>query len=184
MVDEVHVLAISKTGENGFPVDQVVEVAVFRVDLSQNIMESVFDTLVKQDTSVWSEEVTTHVQETYGILPEAVESGRDEEEVASELRDIIRDKVITGFDIKGDFQGHLTNEPYDLNNVAEFCSAVWSRSSFIYRPSTSNGTEALRKSYQKILPEDPAGAIDCPGAYGDAARASALLLDLHERGLY
>ncbi len=184
MLDEIHVLAISKTGDKGFPLDQVIEVAVFRVDLAQNMMESVFDTLVRQDTATWSEEVTAHVKETYGITPETVEMGRQEDEVAKDLRDILQDKVITGFDVKGDFMGHLMNEPYDLAKEAEVCSAVSARTSFIYRPETPDQTMALRMSYDMILPDDPAGAGEDLGAYGDAARASALLIELRNRGLY
>lgn len=186
MSDNIHVLAVSKTGDNGFPIDQVVEVAVFKVDLSANMMESVYDKVVRQDTSVWSEEVKAHVQDVYGVSTEDVEKGMDEDDVAKDLRELLQGETITAFDVKSDFMGHLKNEPYALARKVEVSSAISSRSSFLYRiPSKqTSGTEGLRMSYKAILPDDPAAAGDLAGAYEDAARASAILLELHQRGLY
>ncbi len=186
MSDNIHVLAVSKTGDNGYPIDQVVEVAVFKVDLSANMMESVYDKVVKQDTSVWSDEVKDRVKDLYGISPEDVEEGCNEDAVAQDLRELLQDKTITAFDVKGDFMGHLKNEPYALARKVEVSSAISSRSSFVYRlPSKQTpGPEGLRMSYKAILPDDPAGIGESAGAYEDAARASAILLELHQRGLY
>ncbi len=186
MLDEIHVLAISKTGERGFPHDHVVEVAVFKVDLSQNMMESVYESVVHQETAAWPDEVRAHVQDAYGITPAQVEMGRDEDEVASELRDVLQDKVVTSFDVKTDFMGYLMNEPWDLAKETEVSTAISARSSFVYRfpPSRVGDPELLRETYRNVLPDDPVGAGGSKGAYGDAAMASALLLELHDRGLY
>ncbi len=185
MLDNIHVLAVSKTGDMGFPMDKVVEVAVFKVDLSANMMESVYDKVVRQDTSTFSEEVKTHVQDVYGVSVDDIEMGRDEEDVATDLQELLRDKVVTAFDVKADFMGHLKNEPYALARKVEVSSSISSRSSFVFRPSQqSKGPEGLRVSYKAILPDDPAAAGDAVGAYEDAARASAILLELHQRGLY
>lgn len=186
MSDNIHVLAVSKTGDSGFPIDQVVEVAVFRVDLTTNMMESVYDMVVRQDTSEWSDEVKAHVQDVYGVTPEEVEMGRDEEEVAAELRDLLQDKLVTAFDVKADFMNHLKNQPYRLARKVEVSSSISSRSSFICRlsPKQASGPEGLRLSYKAILPDDPAATGEAIGAYEDAARASAILIELHQRGLY
>ncbi len=186
MLDEIHVVAISKTGERGFPQDHVVEVAVFKVDLSQNMMESVYDAVVHHRTASWPEDVRTHVEENYGITAAEVDLGRDEGEVASELRDVLQDKVVTSFDVKTDFMGYLKNEPWDLAKEAEVSTAISARSSFVFRfpPSRVGDPDLVRETYRNILPDDPVGVGDSKGAYDDAARASALLLELYDRGLY
>ncbi|HIJ00651.1 MAG: hypothetical protein PWQ88_719 [Candidatus Methanomethylophilaceae archaeon] len=186
MEDKIHVVALSKTGENGFPVDSVVEVAIFEVDREKRTMESVYDAIIKHETSSWPDEVKEHVTEKYGIPLEKIESGRDEDEVIAEVRAILDDKFVTGFDVKTDFKGYLVNEPWDLGQKMEVCSSISSRSSMICRfPISRRGDpELVRDTYRKIFPSDPAGIGDGKGAYEDAARASAILIELHERGLY
>lgn len=186
MEHDIYVISLVSTGLQGYPTDEVVEVAICGVDTERGDIESVYSSTVKIPSEHWTEERRRFVMERHGLGREELEAGRDPDEVSREVREILSGKTVTSFDIRREFYGHLLYEPWDLTGEATIAPSIKIRSEEICRIPfhLRRDGNVLEITYNSMLPSDPALVDGGHRALDDALRASSILLELSRSGHY
>ena len=186
MNHDMYVISLVTTGEGGYPRDEVVEVAICGVDTELMDIESVYSSTVLIPADRWTDERLRYVMEEHGLSQEELENARDVEKVSQEVKGIRHGHVVTSFNVKSDFFGHLLYEPWDLTGEASIAPSINLRSAEACRLpfELRDGGNVLALTYDTMFPSDPAQVDGGHRALDDALRASTILLELRRAGLY
>jgi len=186
MNHDMYVISLATTGERGYPQDEVVEVAVCGVDTDQMDIESVYSSTILIPGDRWTDERRRYVMEHHGLGQEELGEGREVGKVAQEVKGILHGQVVTSFNVKSDFFGHLLYEPWDLTGEVSIAPSINLRSAEACRIpfQLRDGGNILVLTYEAMFPNDPAQVDEGHRALDDALRASTILLELRRAGRY
>jgi DNA polymerase-3 subunit epsilon len=187
---DIYVIDTETTGLKGYPYDHVVDVAVCRVSLQDGTVEEAFSMVVGHDVSGWDQATReAWIFENTDLSLEMVAEAPPAEDVATELRRLLRGCFCTSFNIDFDFRKFLLFPPWSLETVVKLTPCIMKRAMPICAIPGFYGQykyPKLQEAYDMIVPGDPA---DIKGnqthrALSDAIMASYLLITLDRRGQY
>ncbi|MFA7341676.1 MAG: exonuclease domain-containing protein [Candidatus Methanomethylophilaceae archaeon] len=186
MNHDMYVISLVTTGEEGYPQDEVVEVAICGLDTERMDIESVYSSTIFIPAERWTDERRRYVMEHHGLGQEELVEGREVEKVAQEVKGVLQGQVVTSFNVKSDFFGHLLYEPWDLTGEASIAPSINLRSAEACRIPLElrDGGNMLTLTYEAMFPYDPAQVDGGHRALDDALRASTILLELRRAGRY
>ena len=176
-MDEVYVVDVSTTGGFGFPRDAVFQVAVCRVERGKEDFETVLSRNVGMDPMDVGKDSLDYMTEAYGLGADVLYAGDPLIEVVGNVRECLRGKECTAFDVGTVFGRFLCVEPWDLNGTMSILPAVSLRLPKELRGSPSN-------AYSAMYPDDRFCIGDGREATDRASMTSAVLIRLMELGLY
>ena len=187
---EVYVVDTETTGLNGAPFDKVVDIAVCRVVLGEERVETVYSSVVGHDTSLWS--YGTKHSWIFGntdLTVDAVDKAPPEKDVALEVSKILGGKNTTSFNFSFDFDKFLYRPPWSLNGrIVPFRCIMLASKDVCKLPGMYEDYKypKLDEAYRMIVKGDPAkiGPKQAHRAVSDAVMASHILLALHRNGNY
>jgi len=116
---DIYVVDIETTGLDGTPKDHVIEIAVMRVNLLNQIITQVYHTLIHYDTKKWDEETKNAWIFKQGFLSinDIQNAEKDLTTVVKEVQKLLAGKYVTAFNNAFDLERFLYKEPWDITEV-------------------------------------------------------------------
>ncbi len=114
------------TGLNGYPTDRVLEIGIAEYDEQTGKISSVYSEMIRyEDIRKFDEEYVNRDGST-GIwiykhsdmrIEETLNAAKDLATVVDEVRDVVRGKEVTSYNVGFDFAKFLYEEPWDLKPI-------------------------------------------------------------------
>jgi len=183
--EEIFVIQAIPTGPDGYPYDEIVDIAVCRVDLESQTYRTIYHNVVYYDPKRLGKAKLDYLSGTGGIYAEEVYAGDPERKVADEVMEIIRGENIAAFDDRQEFGRYMTFDPWDITqkaNVMPSVSAKMPVSLKCRMPSDEPVT--IRKAYKRLLRNDPACIGQGRRAMHLAQMTSELMIYMRGKGKY
>ncbi|MDR0198474.1 MAG: 3'-5' exonuclease [Methanomassiliicoccaceae archaeon] len=187
---EVYVVDTETTGLAGAPKDKVVDIAVCRVVLGNDVVEKVYSSVVGHDTSGWGDELRrSWIFENTDLTVDMVNDAPPEQEVVRRITEILGGRNVTSFNFSYDFDKFLYKEPWSLRRRIVPFNCIMIASKDVCRlPGLYEDYKwpRLDEAYRIIVKGDPAGigGAQAHRAMSDAVAASHILLELYRMGRY
>ncbi|MCL1811880.1 MAG: hypothetical protein FWG41_06695 [Methanomassiliicoccaceae archaeon] len=185
MSDEIFVIQALPTGPDGFPYDEIVDIAVCRVDLGRNEYQTVYHNIIFYDPKQLGKKKLDYLSAVGGISTEEIYAGDSEKKVAEDVLNIIGGKNISAFDVKQEFGRYMTFDPWDITYRSTVMPSVSSKMPISLKcrfPSDEPVT--IRKAYRRLLKNDPASVGTGRRAIHLAQMASELMIYMRAKGKY
>lgn len=185
MGDRVFVVEVVSDGPMGYPYDEVLSVGVCSVDLDAGDFDSVYDAVIAWEPKYLGKEKLDYA-EANGLETMLLYDGVPEDQVASELLEVLKDQYVTSYDVRNVFGRYLTNKPWDVTFHTHIMGSIMARQPISLRskrPEDEPGTivKAYRRTFGR---DDPANVGRKRGALELAQMASELAISLRERGKF
>ena len=186
----IYVIDTETTGLDGYPRDVVVDIAICRTDLRKGTVENVYSSIVGYDVEKWDDgKRNAWIFQNTDLTLDAVASAPNAEKVATEVRNILRDKNVSTFNTGFDLVKFLYREPWSLRNVIRESKCIMLASKDVCKiPGFYEEYKwpRLDEAYSMLVDGDPA---DIRGnqthrALSDAVMASHILIALYKTGNY
>lgn len=187
---EVFVIDTETTGLNGAPDDKVVDIAICRVTLGEDLVENVFSSVVGHDTSRWNEKLKhSWIFENTDLTTEMVENATPESEVVKKVTAILENRNVTSFNFAFDLDKFLYRAPWYLRGkIIPFRCIMLASRDVCKLPGMYEEYKwpKLEEAYSMIVKGDPANinGMQTHRALSDAVMASYVLLELYKTGNY
>ncbi|MDR0335029.1 MAG: 3'-5' exonuclease [Methanomassiliicoccaceae archaeon] len=187
---EVFVIDTETTGLDGAPKDKVVDIAICRVTLGGDSVDTVYSSIVGHDTSKWNNELRhAWIFENTDLTAEMVRNAPPEADVVRDVSRILSGKNVTSFNYSFDFDKFLYRQPWSLRDIIVPFKCVMIASKDVCRlPGMYEDYKypRLDQAYSMIVKGDPAGIAgkQAHRALSDAVMASYILLELYRTGHY
>ena len=184
-MDEVYVIQAIPSGPNGYPYDEIIDIAVCRVDLIGYEIESLYQNIVCYDPKTLGKKKLDYLAGTGNIHAEEIYAGDPEKKVAEEILDIIKGKNITSFDVKQEFGRYMTCTPWDITLLATVVPSISARMPISLKcKDPSDVPMTIRKAYRRLYRNDPMGVGTGRRAEHLAKMASQLAIHMREKGKF
>lgn len=125
-VKDIYVLDTETTGLDGYPDDVIVEIAICKVNIEEKTVEIVYNSIVGHGVKSWD-----HWRKHAWIFGNSnlsivdVSKATPEKEVIEKVREILKDKYVTSFNVDYDFTRFLCCDPWNLDNVVkDICNCI------------------------------------------------------------
>ena len=174
--------------------DAVVDVGICEVSLSRHTVREVYSSLVGYDTSTWTDEMRgAWIFENSDLTLEQVASAKPFSEVREEVRDLVKGKWLTTYNVQFDLDKFLYRFPWDMKGLFNECRDIMFAARDVCKLEQTHEDRSgyrypkLDYAYETILKgEDPAGinGEQKHRALADAKMASYILLELNDSGAY
>ena len=185
MSDEIFVVQALPTGPDGYPYDEIVDIAVCMVDLENNAYRTVYHNLIYYDPRHLGKRKLDYLSGIGGISPEEVYAGDPEGKVAEEVLKIIGGKNIAAFDGRQEFGRYMTFDPWDITYRSTVMPSVSSKMPVSLKcRSPSDEPVTIRKAYRRLLKNDPAQIGAGRRAIHLAQMTSELMIHMRGKGKY
>lgn len=185
MSDEIFVVQALSTGPDGYPYDEIVDIAVCRVDLENEEYQTVYHNVIFYDPKVLGKKKLDYLSSTGGPYAEEIYAGDPEKKVAEEISKIIDGKEISAFDVKQEFGRYMICDPWDITYRSSVMPSVSSRMPISLKCKTpSDEPITIRKAYRRLLRNDPACVGNGRRAIHLAQMTSELMLYMRAKGKY
>ena len=185
MSDEVYVIQAISTGPDGYPYDEIAEIAVSRVDLDNNAYKMEYHNLIFYDPRHLGKRKLDYLSSIGGISPEEVYAGDPERKVAEDVLNIINEKCIASFDSRQEFGRYMSFDPWNITFRSTVMPSISSKMPISLKCSTpSDEPITIRKAYRRLLKNDPASVGSGRRAIHLAQMASELMIHMRAKGKY
>jgi hypothetical protein len=185
MSEKIFVIQTVPSGPDGYPYDEIVDIAVCSVDLDKKDFDTVYHNVVYYDPRALGKKKLDYLEETAGLFAEEIYAGEPETKVASDILDIISGGNISCFDSKQEFGRYMTCAPWNISFKATIMPAISFKMPISFRcKNPSDEPAMIRKAYRKLLPNDPACVGRGKRAIHLAQMASQLMIEQRSRGKY
>jgi hypothetical protein len=185
MSEKVFVIQAIASGPEGYPYDEIVDVAVCSVDLDRGDFDTVYHNVVFYDPKALGKRKLDYLSEVAGLFAEEIYAGDPEEKVASEVMKIITGGNVACFEAKQEFGRYMSSFPWDMTLRAAIMPSVSAKLPISLKARTpSEAPKAIVKAYRKLLPNDPACVGRGRRAMHLAQMTSQLMIELRSRGKY
>ncbi|MDR2866369.1 MAG: 3'-5' exonuclease [Methanomassiliicoccaceae archaeon] len=187
---EVYVIDTETTGLDGAPADRIVDIAICRVALGDDKVETVYSSVVGHDTSRWSEKLKrSWIFENTDLTLDTVDRAPPEEHVVRDVTRILSGANVTSFNTQFDFDKFLYKAPWSLRGrFTQFRCIMMASKNVCRLPGLYDDYKypKLEEAYRMIVKGDPAniGGKQAHRALSDAVMASHILIELHRTGNY
>ncbi len=108
----IYVLDLETTGLQGYPKDKVVQIGVVSLDLVTGEIETEMDEYLGYELT--EEEKQSWIFTEGGLDPDSLRDARSPEEIAHDLRLMLRDQRVAIFNVGFDYTKFLAHPPFDL----------------------------------------------------------------------
>lgn len=188
----VYVLDTETTGLKGAPSDVIVDIAVCETDLEKGTVKPVYSSIVGHDVGKWNDyRKTAWIFQNTDLTLEMVADAPPLQEVAADVRKILRGRNVTSYNTEYDMGKFLYLEPWNMKGLFKECTDIMKAATPVCKiPSEYYGCDykypRLEVAYSKIVKGDPAG-IDGKQdhrALSDATVASHIMIQLYRDGNY
>lgn len=185
MSEEIYVIQALPTGPDGYPYDEIVDVAVCMVDLETSSYRTVYQNVIHYDPKHLGKKKLDYLSGIGGLYAEEIYAGDPERKVADEVLKIIRGKNIAAYDGKQEFGRYMTFDPWDITYESTVMPSVSSKMPISLKcRSPSEEPITIRKAYRRLLKNDPAGIGTGRRAVHLALMASELMIYMRSKGKY
>lgn len=187
---EIFVVDVETTARDGYPKDVVVEIAICKVDTKSKTVEEVYNSIVGHDVESWdSDRKHAWIFDHSTLELPMVASAKPEKEVVEEVRELLKDKCVTSFNVPFDFSSFLRHEPWKLDDVAKSIeNCIMHAATDVCRIESPYGNykwPTLEEAYEMLCKGNPAKIEDqTHRALDDTLMASHVLLSLIESDNY
>ena len=185
MSEEIFVVQVLPSGPDGFPYDEIVDIAVCRVDLDKSEYSTVYHNVIYYDPKYLGKKKLDHLMAIGKLTAEEIYAGDPEKKVADEVMGIIEGKNIAAFDGKHEFGRYMTYDPWDITYRTTVMPSVSSKMPVSLKcrfPSDEPVT--IRKAYRRLLKNDPARIGTGRRAMHLAQMTSELMIHMRAKGKY
>lgn len=187
--DEIYIVDLETTGLIGCPEDIIVEIGVCKTVFSENEVELIYSSVVGLDATFESikKYETSWIFKNSNLKISDIVSAPKQEEVSSELREILKDNYVTSYNTDFDFHKFLFRNPWNMRGFfKEGKDIMQAAKDFRYSCNKRNCRfPRLADIYSILYPENRLG-LDCTvhRAASDAITAAYVVLGLHHKGYY
>ncbi|MDR1690822.1 MAG: hypothetical protein LBR42_03120 [Candidatus Methanoplasma sp.] len=181
MSDEIFVIQAIPSGQDGFPYDEIVDIAVCKVDLGTNEYSTVYHNVIYYDPKQLGKKKLDYLSGKGGLFAEEIYAGEPEKKVAEEVMAMIEGKQVAAFDSKQEFGRYMSFDPWNITYKCTVMPSVSAKMPISLKCSTpSDEPVTIRKAYKRLLRNDPA----CVGAGRRAVHLALMTSELmiHMRG--
>lgn len=192
VTEDIYVIDTETTGLKGAPKDVVVDIGICKVDLMKGTVEPVYSSVVGYDTSEWNDyRLNAWIFENTDMTVDMVDSAPPHEKVISEVKEIIKGKMVTSYNTEYDMDKFLYLEPWNLKGEFRLCMDIMKAATYVCKvPSPYYGRQyhypKLDFAYSTITEGDPAGigGVQDHRALSDATVASYIMIQMYRDGNY
>ncbi|MCQ2070075.1 MAG: 3'-5' exonuclease [archaeon] len=174
--------------------DLVVDIGICEVSLSKGTVKDVYSAIVGYDTDSWTQEMEeSWIFENTDLTVDQVRNGVPFSQVRKEVRDVIKGRWLTTYNVQYDLDKFLYRFPWNVKGLFnEVRDIMFSAKDVCKLKSPLYGVKEYRYpkldyAYKTILKgEDPAGinGVQDHRALSDARVASHLMIKMFNDGQY
>lgn len=179
-MSEISVIQTITNGEKGYPKDSIVQIGIVSVDMSTS--ETVGEHLitVKSDTDKWTESQREYLSGR--VSEKEIENGLPIDDAVKSLKDIVRGKDVTSYEVSNSFSRYLVFEPWDITHDADILPSISVRVPANLRGRlTFNENTYIERAYTSFVN----GIVpDRPSALDYARMSASVMIFLRKEGLY
>jgi len=191
-VDEIYVLDTETTGLFGAPKDVVVDIGITKTSLRKGTVEDVYSSVLGYDVDQWDDyRRNAWIFQNTDMTLDMVSEAPPAMHVIEDVRRILRNKVVTSYNIGYDMSKFLYLEPWNLAGTFKECTDIMKAATPVCKlPSEYYGREyrypKLDYAYEHIVDGDPAGidGVQDHRALSDARMASYVMIQMFRDGSY
>lgn len=185
MSEEIYVIQALPTGPDGYPYDEIVDIAVCCVDLDNMEYKTVYHNVVSYDPRDLGKKKLDYLSQIGGPFAEEIYAGDPEKKVAEEISAIIDGKNISAFDVKQEFGRYMVCDPWDITYRSTVMPSVSAKMPISLKCKTpSDEPMIIRKAYRRLLKGDPACVGTGRRAMHLAQMSSELMMHMRAKGKY
>ena len=185
MSEEIFIVQALPTGPDGYPYDEIVDIAICKVDLETNTYQTVYHNIIYYDPKTLGKKKLDYLSGIGGIYAEEIYAGDPEKKVAEEVSRIIEGNNIAAYDSRQEFGRYMTFDPWNITFRTTVMPAVSAKMPISLKcrfPSDEPIT--IRKAYRRLLRNDPACVGTGRRAVHLAQMAAELMIHMREKGKY
>ena len=190
--DEIYVLDTETTGLYGAPKDLVVDIGITKVSLRKGAVEDVYSSVLGYDVDDWDDyHRNAWIFQNTDMTLDMVADAPPAMMVIEDVRHLLRNKVVTSYNVAYDMDKFLYQEPWNLRGTFNPCFDIMLAAKDVCKlPSEYYGREyrypKLDYAYSHIVEGDPAGinGVQDHRALSDARMASYLMITMFKDGKY
>jgi hypothetical protein len=185
VADEILVIQILPTGPDGYPYDEIADIAICAVDLESGTYRTVYQNIISYDPKHLGKKKLDYLAGIGKIYTEDLYAGDPEKKVTEEVSAIIEGNNIAAYDGKQEFGRYMTYGEWGLTPRTTIMPSVSAKMPISLKcrfPSDEPLT--IRKAYRRLLKNDPAGIGTGRRAVHLALMASELMIHMRGKGKY
>ena len=182
-VSRISVVKVITDGNRGFPYDRIVQIGAVDADTETRIISGEMLITVRSDIDSWTQAQREHVGDS--VSEDDIRNGTPLRDAVQAVKDRLRGRDSTSFEISNTFGRYLSFEPWDLTQETSILPSVSFRlPSTVRGMDTSKENMFIDRAYRKYL-DDPLGLSDRKRDALDYAKETAMILfHLRDRGYY
>lgn len=186
MEEDLFVVQVISTGPDGYPRDGVAEVGIASVDLSSGEVRSVYQNRVRHGPGALDEAKVQYLEENSCLRPSDLADADPADVVAAEVRNILKGRTVTSFDVANVFLRYMIPNPWDITHEFSIMPAVSSRMPYSLKcRSPSEENRAIVKAYSSVFgDEGPLGKPKSVTALDLSLMTAYLTHHLRRQGRY
>jgi len=185
MSDDIYVVQTLTTGPDGYPYDEIIEVAICRADIDAMTFETVYNNIVCFDPKDLGKKKLDYLTENFKMEVGEIYNGLPEPQVAKEVLDIIKGKDVACYDVRQEFGRYMICAPWDITYETSIMPSISARMPISLRCKTPDDEpEIIRKAYRRLLKKDPANVGRGRRAVDLAAMSCELMFEMRRKGKY
>jgi len=190
--DEIFVLDTETTGLDGGPKDLVVDIGICAVCLKEGKVREVYSSVVGYDVTDWEEHrAKAWIFGNSDLTLDKVAAAPPLFKVREDVERLLRNKVVTSYNVPFDMDRFLYREPWHMRGVFSVCTDIMKAAADVCKiPSEYYGVSykypKLDHAYNVIVEGDPAGVGGKQDhrALSDARMASYVMIEMFRTGNY
>ncbi|NLN72338.1 MAG: hypothetical protein GX137_06090 [Thermoplasmatales archaeon] len=186
MEEDLFVVQVISTGPDGYPEDGVAEVGIASVDLITGDVRSVYQNRIRYEPGSLDEVKMQYLEENSCIRASDLADADPADIVAAEVRNILKGRTVTSFDVANVFLRYMVPNPWDMTHEFSIMPAVSSRMPYSLKCRTpSEENKAIVKAYSSVFgDEGPLGKPKSVTALDLSLMTAYLILRLRQQGKY
>ncbi|MDR1404761.1 MAG: hypothetical protein LBJ20_04250 [Candidatus Methanoplasma sp.] len=185
MSEEIFVIQALSTGPDGYPYDEIADIAICRVDLDVKEYWTVYHNVISYDPKDLGKKKLDYLSASGGPFPEEIYAGDPERKVAEDVSKIIGGRNIAAFDGRQEFGRYMVCDPWDITFRSTVMPSVSAKMPISLKcRSPSDEPVTIRKAYRRLTRNDPACIGNGRRAMHLAQMTSELMIHMRSNGKY
>ena len=185
MSDEIFVIQVLPTGPDGYPYDEIADIAICLVDLESSTYRTIYHNVVCYDPKQLGKKKLDYLSGIGGLYAEELYAGDPANKVAEEVSAIIEGNSIAAYDSKQEFGRYMTFSPWGITHRTTIMPSVSAKMPISLKCKyPSDEPVTIRKAYRRLLKNDPACVGTGRRAMHLAQMTSELMIHMRGKGKY
>jgi len=183
--DDIFVIQALATGPDGYPYDEIADIAICKVDLVSGTYETVYHNLIFYDPKHLGKKKLDYLAAVGKIYAEELYAGDPEKKVIEDVSKIINGQNIAAYDGKQEFGRYMSYGEWGITHKTTIMPSVSAKMPISLKcrfPSDEPLT--IRKAYRRLLKNDPAQIGLGRRAIHLAQMSSELMIYMRGKGKY